>query len=184
MTIDMANNSVKLHNIRNEPWKVTLLYTGPDTQTGGRLLRAKDYLFKERFMLTYGDGVSDVNISELVKTHEKFGKMITLTAVQPAGRFSSIENKFAGCELSLWQTNVLLEIIALKGNGFIDNRQWFSVQDIQKKDISYGFFNVFYINYLGLFRKYLSIKILTDNTYNYLRKHLLFYYFLIMDIKF
>jgi glucose-1-phosphate cytidylyltransferase len=91
MTIDMENNSVKLHNIRNEPWKVTLLYTGPDTQTGGRLLRARDYLCQERFMLTYGDGVSDVNISELIKNHEKSGKTATLTAVQPAGRFGSIE---------------------------------------------------------------------------------------------
>jgi len=90
MTIDMAENSVELHKIRNEPWKVTMLYTGPDTQTGGRLLRAREYLDKERFMLTYGDGVSDVNISELIKGHEKSGKTVTLTAVQTAGRFGSI----------------------------------------------------------------------------------------------
>jgi glucose-1-phosphate cytidylyltransferase len=67
------------------------LYTGPDTQTDGRLLRAKDYLRKERFMLTCGDGVSDVNIIELIKNHEKTGKIATLTTVQPAGRFGSIE---------------------------------------------------------------------------------------------
>jgi glucose-1-phosphate cytidylyltransferase len=91
MTIDMATNTVELHNIRNEPWKVTLLYTGSDTQTGGRLLRAKDYLSKERFMLTYGDGVSDVNISELIKSHEKSEKTVTLTSVQPIGRFGSID---------------------------------------------------------------------------------------------
>ena len=91
MTIDMATNTVELHNIRNEPWKVTLLYTGPDTQTGGRLLRAKDYLCKESFMLTYGDGVSDVKIPELIKYHEQSGKTVTLTAVQPAGRFGSID---------------------------------------------------------------------------------------------
>jgi len=91
MTIDMATNSVELHNIKNEQWKVTLLYTGPDTQTGGRLLRAREYLCKERFMLTYGDGVSDLNISELIKSHEKSGKIVTLTAVQPVGRFGSID---------------------------------------------------------------------------------------------
>jgi glucose-1-phosphate cytidylyltransferase len=91
MTIDMASNTVELHNIRTEPWKVIVLYTGPDTQTGGRLLRAKKFLGNERFMLTYGDGVSDVNIPELVKKHEKSGKTVTLTAVQPAGRFGSIE---------------------------------------------------------------------------------------------
>jgi glucose-1-phosphate cytidylyltransferase len=91
ITIDMADNTVELHNIRNEPWKVTMLYTGPDTQTGGRLLHAKDYLSRERFMLTYGDGVSDVNIAELINFHEKAGKLVTLTSVQPAGRFGSLK---------------------------------------------------------------------------------------------
>jgi len=91
VTIDMASNSVELHNIRNEPWKVTMLYTGPDTMTGGRLLRAKDFLGKERFMLTYGDGVSDVNIPELIQCHGTTGKLVTLTSVRPAGRFGSIE---------------------------------------------------------------------------------------------
>jgi glucose-1-phosphate cytidylyltransferase len=91
ITIDMVSNSVQLHNIRSESWKVTMLYTGPDTQTGGRLLRAKSFLGNERFMLTYGDGLSDVNIPELVKSHEKSGKAVTLTAVQPSGRFGSIK---------------------------------------------------------------------------------------------
>ena len=91
MTIDMADNAVELHNIRNEPWKVTMLYTGPDTMTGGRLLRAEGFLGKERFMLTYGDGVSDVNIHELVRRHEEAGKIVTLTSIQPSGRFGSIE---------------------------------------------------------------------------------------------
>ena len=91
MTIDMADNSVEFHNIRNEPWKVTMLYTGPDTQTGGRLLRAKDFLGKERFMLTYSDGVSNVNITDLIKCHGESGKLVTLTSVQPGGRFGSIE---------------------------------------------------------------------------------------------
>jgi glucose-1-phosphate cytidylyltransferase len=91
ITIDMSNNSVELHNIRNEPWKVTMLYTGPDTMTGGRLLRAKDFLKDERFMLTYGDGVSDVNIPELVACHDKAGTVVTLTAIRPAGRFGALK---------------------------------------------------------------------------------------------
>ena len=91
ITIDMANNTVEIHNIRNNPWKVSMLYTGQDTMTGGRLLRAKEFLGKERFMLTYGDGVSDVNIKELIRCHEMSGKLVTLTSVQPAGRFGSIE---------------------------------------------------------------------------------------------
>ena len=62
MTIDLANNDVQIHKMRSEPWKVTMLYTGPDTLTAGRIYRAKNYISNEPFMLTYGDGVSDVNI--------------------------------------------------------------------------------------------------------------------------
>ena len=96
ITIDMSNNNVELHNIRSEPWKVSMLYTRPDTMTGGRLLRAKDFLGNDRFMLTYGDGVSDVNVPELIKFHENSGKTVTLTAVQPGGRFGSIEINSSG----------------------------------------------------------------------------------------
>jgi len=91
VTVDMANNSVEFHKSRSEPWKVTVLYTGPNTMTGGRLLRAKDFLGESRFMLTYGDGVSDVNIPKLVAFHEQNGAAVTLTTVQPAGRFGSID---------------------------------------------------------------------------------------------
>lgn len=91
ITVDMTNNSVELHNSRNEQWKVTMLYTGPDTMTGGRLLRAKEYLNKERFMLTYGDGVSDINIPDLIRCHNNAGKLVTLTTVQPDGRFGVIK---------------------------------------------------------------------------------------------
>ena len=91
ITVDMANNAVEIHKNRNEPWKVTMLYTGPDTMTGGRLLRAKNFLDNRRFMLTYGDGVSDINIIELLKCHDRAGRLVTLTSVQPAGRFGSID---------------------------------------------------------------------------------------------
>jgi glucose-1-phosphate cytidylyltransferase len=91
ITVDMANNAVELHKQRSEPWKVTMLYTGLDTMTGGRLLRAKDFIGSERFMLTYGDGVSDVSIPELIKWHEKSGKCATLTSVRPAGRFGALD---------------------------------------------------------------------------------------------
>ena len=91
ITVDMIENSVEIHNDRTEPWKVTMLYTGQDTQTGGRLLGAQRVLGNERFMLTYGDGVSDINIPKLLKFHEKSGKIITLTAVQPTGKYGSME---------------------------------------------------------------------------------------------
>ena len=90
ITVDMANNSVEIHKTRNEPWKVTILYTGQDTMTGGRIKKAQDYIGNERFMLTYGDGVSDVDINELLKSHEKSGKIATITSVQSSGRLGAL----------------------------------------------------------------------------------------------
>jgi glucose-1-phosphate cytidylyltransferase len=90
ITVDMASNVVEIHNHRNEPWKVTMLYTGQNTMTGGRLLEARDFLGNERFMLTYGDGVSDINIPELIRSHEKAGRYVTLTSVQPVGKFGAL----------------------------------------------------------------------------------------------
>ncbi len=80
-----------VHNNFAEPWKVTLVDTGLNTMTGGRIKRIKDYIGDEPFMLTYGDGVCDVNIVKLVDFHKKSGKLATLTAVQPDGRFGVIE---------------------------------------------------------------------------------------------
>jgi glucose-1-phosphate cytidylyltransferase len=91
ITVDMKSNTVELHNNRTEPWKVTMLYTGQNSMTGGRLLAAKDFIGKERFMLTYGDGVSDIDIAELLKYHERAGKYVTLTAVRPSGRFGALD---------------------------------------------------------------------------------------------
>jgi glucose-1-phosphate cytidylyltransferase len=91
ITVDMASNAVEIHNHRNEPWKVTMLYTGQDTMTGGRLLEARPYLEGERFMLTYGDGVADINIPRLLACHESAGKHVTLSAVQPAPRFGVLD---------------------------------------------------------------------------------------------
>ncbi|MFP3041955.1 glucose-1-phosphate cytidylyltransferase [Treponema primitia] len=90
ITVDMGNNTVEVHKHRNEPWKVTMLYTGKNTMTGGRILEARDFIGEERFMLTYGDGVGDVNIPDLVKSHEAAGKYVTLTAVLPVGRFGAL----------------------------------------------------------------------------------------------
>ena len=90
ITVDLAKNSVEIHRTRNEPWKVTMLYTGQDTMTGGRIKRAQEYVGNEPFMLTYGDGVSDVDIDALIKSHKESGKLCTMTAVQLAGRFGAL----------------------------------------------------------------------------------------------
>ena len=90
VTFDMMENKVKIHNTSAEPWKVTLVDTGLHTMTGGRVKRVKEYLDDKPFMLTYGDGVANVNIEELVTYHQSKNKLLTVTAVQPSGRFGAL----------------------------------------------------------------------------------------------
>jgi len=90
VTIDLSNNEVKILNNKSEPWKITLIDTGLDAMTGGRVLQAKDVVGDEPFMLTYGDGVGNVNIKELVAFHKNHGKAVTMTTVQPEGRFGGV----------------------------------------------------------------------------------------------
>jgi glucose-1-phosphate cytidylyltransferase len=91
VTIDMANNKMEIHNNSSEPWKVTLLDTGLDSMTGGRIKRAQNFIGNEPFMLTYGDGIADIDINELVKFHKSHGKLLTMTSAQPDGRFGALE---------------------------------------------------------------------------------------------
>jgi glucose-1-phosphate cytidylyltransferase len=93
VTYDLKNNKIEFHQHYGEPWKVTLLETGLNTMTGGRIKRAEKHIGNEPFFLTYGDGVSDVNISKLLDFHKAHGKTITMTAVQPAGRYGSLSIK-------------------------------------------------------------------------------------------
>jgi glucose-1-phosphate cytidylyltransferase len=97
LTIDLAKNQMQVHHNPSEPWKVTLLDTGLDTMTGGRVLRAKPYLEPdEPFMLTYGDGVSDIDIGKLIRFHEQHGGAITMTSSQPEGRFGALDIQQGG----------------------------------------------------------------------------------------
>ena len=91
VTFDMKNNSIDVHHNMVEPWKVTLVDTGLETSTGGRLGRVKKYVDRDTFCFTYGDGVSDINISDLVKFHKDKKKNATITAVQPPGRFGNLD---------------------------------------------------------------------------------------------
>lgn len=90
VTIDMSNNSVEVHQKNVEPWKITLIDTGEKTQTGGRLKRVSDYLDND-FCMTYGDGVSSINIKKTIEFHKSHGKNATMTAVQPPGRFGALD---------------------------------------------------------------------------------------------
>jgi glucose-1-phosphate cytidylyltransferase len=91
VTINLRNNELKVHHNTSEPWSVTLVDTGQDTQTGGRLGRVRDHVGNETFCVTYGDGLSNVNLTELVAFHHQQKTYATLTAVQPPGRFGVID---------------------------------------------------------------------------------------------
>ena len=89
-TIDLQNGNVRIHNDEKNSWTVTLVDTGQETMTGGRLLRLRHLLESESFLLTYGDGVADVNIENLIKFHQKDPKLVTVTAVHPGARFGEL----------------------------------------------------------------------------------------------
>ena len=91
ITFDLTSNQTTIHNNSSEPWKVTLIDTGLHTMTGGRIKKVKDYVGNETFLLTYGDGVGDINIAELIKFHKNHGKSLTITAVQPEVKFGSLD---------------------------------------------------------------------------------------------
>lgn len=92
VTFDMSNNTMQVHQRNAEPWKVTLVDTGEQTLTGGRLKRVSEYVKdEEAFCFTYGDGLSDVNITHLVNFHQQHGKLATVTGVQPPGRYGALE---------------------------------------------------------------------------------------------
>lgn len=90
VTFDMTANTMEVHDHKAEPWRVTLIDTGETTMTGGRLKRIENYLGNEDFCFTYGDGVSDVDISALIAFHESGGRKATVTATKPPGRFGSL----------------------------------------------------------------------------------------------
>lgn len=91
VTYDLALNTVQIHEKYSEPWKVTLVDTGENTLTGGRLKRVEQYLGQEDFCLTYGDGVGDVDIASLIRFHQIHKKLATVTAVKPPGRFGALD---------------------------------------------------------------------------------------------
>jgi glucose-1-phosphate cytidylyltransferase len=91
VTFDMVNNNMDIHQNYAEPWRVTLVETGEKTMTGGRLKRIKAYLGYEDFCFTYGDGVGNININQLINFHKQQGTLATVTATQPAGRFGALK---------------------------------------------------------------------------------------------
>jgi glucose-1-phosphate cytidylyltransferase len=91
VTIDLASNEMQIHSSESENWKVTLVDTGINTNTAGRIKRVQKYLDNKPFMLTYGDGLANININDLIEFHKKSGKAVTLTSIQLPGRFGNVE---------------------------------------------------------------------------------------------
>lgn len=91
MTVDMSNNSIKILNNHSESWKVTMIDTGLNTMTGGRIKRIQQYVENERFLLTYGDGVADIDVLDTLRFHQESNGILTLTAYKPTGKFGALE---------------------------------------------------------------------------------------------
>ena len=98
VTFNMRSNSMEVHRKQVEPWKITLVDTGEATMTGGRLKRIRKYVADEAFCFTYGDGVADVDITALLAHHKSHGRLATVTAVQPPGRYGALQFAAAGVE--------------------------------------------------------------------------------------
>lgn len=90
IVVNLENNSIEMLDTNAEPWKITLVDTGVNSMTGGRIKRIQKYTDNKSFFLTYGDGVSDVNVSDLLKYHQRAGKLVTVTSVQPSGKFGAL----------------------------------------------------------------------------------------------
>jgi glucose-1-phosphate cytidylyltransferase len=121
VTFDLENNKMDIHQNSSEPWKVTLVDTGEETMTGGRLKRVKDYLGSGDFCLTYGDGVADVNIAELLKFHKSHGGLATLTAAQPPGRFGALSMQ--GTHVRSFQEKPMGDRNWISGGFFVLNKK-------------------------------------------------------------
>lgn len=121
VTFNMENNTMEVHNERAEKWKVTLVDTGDQTMTGGRVKRIKEYINDDIFCLTYGDGVSSVNVSKTIEFHRNHGKQATLVATLPPGRFGSL--KFNGDQIENFEEKPKGDGAFINGGFFVLNKE-------------------------------------------------------------
>tara|TARA_Y100001978_G_C23658075_1_gene417122 strand:+ start:411 stop:1181 length:771 start_codon:yes stop_codon:yes gene_type:complete len=131
VTFNMQQNSMKVHNRKAESWKVTLINTGLNSMTGGRLLRIREYLDDEDFCFTYGDGLSDINISDLIEFHKNSNVLATVTAVQPPGRYGAM-NINKNSEVVCFQEKPLGDRSWINGGFFVLNPKVIDLIDNDK----------------------------------------------------
>jgi glucose-1-phosphate cytidylyltransferase len=125
VTIDLQKNDVKILNNSAESWRISLIDTGPKTMTGGRIKRIEPYITTETFLLTYGDGLADVNIRNTIKFHQKHGKAATMLAVKPPGRFGVLEID-ANATVQSFSEKPSNEFGWINGGFFVLNKKIFS----------------------------------------------------------
>jgi glucose-1-phosphate cytidylyltransferase len=126
-TVDLTSGNVESHKSESVDWQVTLVNTGLETMTGGRIKRLKSFIGDETFMLTYGDGVANVDIDALLKFHKNHGKMVTLTAVRPPARFGDLE--FDGDRISSFKEKSQLHEGWINGGFFVCEPEIFNLID-------------------------------------------------------
>ena len=134
ITFDLQNNKMEIHERRSEPWRVTLINTGENSMTGGRLLMVRDHLKNEKnFCFTYGDGLSDIDISKSLEFHKNHGKLATLTSVAPPSRFGVL--KIKDDEVIKFREKPIIKKETINGGFFVLSTDIFTVlQDILKND--------------------------------------------------
>ena len=126
-TVDLESGDITHHQLESNNWKVTLVNTGADSMTGGRVKRMQSYIGNEPFLLTYGDGVADINLEELLSFHNDHGKMVTVSAVRPAARFGELE--MYGNQASIFQEKPQLHEGWINGGYFVINPEFFELID-------------------------------------------------------
>jgi acetyltransferase-like isoleucine patch superfamily enzyme len=152
----------------------------------GKLINVvKDNIF-EKPVLFFLNGLREIKWkSSMVNDFDAFVRVVSFYSTWIGGfgiwedDFNNIDDKFSGCELSLWQTKVLFEVCSNKNEYLIENLELFNIANLEKKNLSYGLYKVFYENYLGLYQKYLLSNILSKKTFSFLKRHLLFGFFLL-----
>ena len=136
VTFDLANNKMEVHNSGSEDWKVTLVDTGINTNTAGRIKRIQKYVANEPFMLTYGDGVSNIDIHKLIDFHKKAGKIATLSSIQLPGRFGNVETDEQGT-VKTFQEKPIGDGVRINGGFFVLEPEIFKYLDGNMDDIQW-----------------------------------------------
>lgn len=136
VTFDLANNKMEVHNSGSENWKVTLVDTGLNTNTAGRIKKIQKYIGNEPFMLTYGDGVSNVDINALISCHKQSGKLATLTSIQLPGRFGNLETDEAGL-VKAFQEKPMGDGVWINGGFFVLQPEIFNYLNGDMDDVQW-----------------------------------------------